>query len=145
MLTNKRLKLEIVTPEQIIFSDFVDFVSAPGEEGELGILPRHAALVSILQPGELRIKKGEDEIFIAVSGGFMEIKQDNIIVLADVAERDDSIDAQKAEEAKRRAEKALTEVKNSRIDKSEAEAALRYELARLKAVKKRKNKDKKII
>ena len=117
--------LDIVTPERVIYSDQVDAVNAPGIEGELGILPHHCPLITLLQPGEINIKKSGEEILIAVAGGFLEVRPDRVIILADVAERDDEVDALKAEEAKRQAEKELRENQVSVVDKAKAEAALR--------------------
>jgi F-type H+-transporting ATPase subunit epsilon len=142
---DRRIKLDVVTPEQLIFSDVVDYIAAPGAIGELGILPRHCPLITMLQPGELRIRTGDKEIYIAIGGGFLEVKPDRVIVLADLAERDESIDEQKVKEAKQRAEEVLSDIQISVIDKSEAEAALRFELARLNIVEKRKKKARKII
>lgn len=142
---NKGINLDIVTPEKLVFSGKVDYVSVPGVDGELGILPHHSPLITILQPGELRIKLENEEVSLAVGGGYLEVKPDRIIILADIAERDDSIDAQKAEEAKRRAEQTLSSGQISAVDKSAVEASLRMELARLKLVEKRKKKQKKII
>jgi F-type H+-transporting ATPase subunit epsilon len=139
------LKLDIVTPEQSVFSGYVDYVAVPGVSGELGILPHHCPLITMLKPGELRIRKGSDEIYVAIGGGFLEVRSDRIIVLADLAERDELIDEQKVAEAKKRAEEALSIIQISVIDKAEAEAALRFELARLNIVEKRKRKRKKII
>jgi F-type H+-transporting ATPase subunit epsilon len=139
------LKLDIVTPEQSVFSGYVNYVAVPGVSGELGILPHHCALITMLKPGELRIRKGSDEIDVAIGGGFLEVRSDRIIVLADLAERDDSIDEQKVAEAKKRAEEVLEDVQISIIDKAEAEAALHFELARLNILEKRKRKRKKII
>jgi F-type H+-transporting ATPase subunit epsilon len=145
MDSNKGIKLDIVTPEKLVFSGSVDYVSVPGVDGELGILPHHSPLITMLQPGELRIRYENEEISLAVGGGYLEVKPDRIIILADIAERDDSIDAQKAEEAKRRAEEALASGQVSVVDKSAVETSLRIELARLKLVEKRKKKQKKII
>jgi F-type H+-transporting ATPase subunit epsilon len=135
------MRLEIVTPERVIYSDEVDAVVAPGTEGQLGILPHHAPLMTILQAGELRVMKNGDETCIAVFGGFLEVRPDRVIVLADAAERAEEIDATRAEEAKRRAEQALADRKVSQADKARAEAALRRSLVQLKvAERKRKRK-----
>jgi F-type H+-transporting ATPase subunit epsilon len=135
------IRLEIVTPERVIYSDEVDAVIAPGVEGQLGILPHHAPLITMLQAGELRVRKGEEEICIAVFGGFLEVRPDRVIVLADAAERAEEIDAARAEEAKRRAEQALANRKVSQADKARAEAALRRSLVEIKvAERKRKRK-----
>jgi F-type H+-transporting ATPase subunit epsilon len=143
--SNTGINLDIVTPEKLVFSGNVDYVSIPGIEGEMGILPHHCPLITMLQPGELRIRKANEEVSLAVGGGYLEVKPDRIIILADIAERDDSIDAQKAEEAKRRAEQTLSGAGISPMDKSATEASLRLELARLKIAEKRKKKQKKIV
>ena len=85
-------RLDIVTAERTVFSEDVDAVTAQGVEGQLGILPHHIPLMTMLQPGELRIKKGEEEVSIAISGGFLEVRPDRIVVLADAAERAEEID-----------------------------------------------------
>jgi len=135
------IRLEIVTPERVIYSGEVDAVVAPGIEGQLGILPHHAPLMTLLQAGELRVRRGEEEVYVAVFGGFLEVRPDRVIVLADAAERAEEIDVARAEEAKRRAEQNLANRKASEIDKAQAEAALRRSLVQLKVVeRKRKGK-----
>jgi len=135
------MRLDVVTPERVIYSDEVDAVIAPGVEGQLGILPHHAPLITMLQAGELRVRKGEEEVCVAVFGGFLEVRPDRVIVLADAAERAEEIDIAKAEEAKRRAEHALADTKVSEVDRARAEAALRHSLVQLKvAERKRKRK-----
>ena len=81
------LKLDIVTAERIVYSEEVDAIIAPGVEGQLGILPHHAPLMTILQSGELVVRKGNDEDIMAISGGFLEVRPDRVIILADSAER----------------------------------------------------------
>jgi F-type H+-transporting ATPase subunit epsilon len=142
---NHHLKLEIVTPEQSFFSNFVDYISVPGVDGEMGILPHHCPLITMLQAGELRIRKGDEEFCLAVGGGFLEVRPDRVIILADMVERDELINVQKAEEAIRQARESLSNSKGSIIDKAEAEAALRFELAQIRLAEKQKNKKKKII
>ncbi len=132
-------KLDIVTAERVVFSDDVDVVIAPGVEGQLGILPHHAPLMTMLLPGELLVRKGGEEFYLAISGGFLEVRPDRIIVLADAAERAEEIDMARAEEAKRRAEERLSEQAPG-LDMERAEAALRRSLARLKVVERRKRK-----
>jgi F-type H+-transporting ATPase subunit epsilon len=129
------LKLEIVTPEKMVFSGEVSAVLAWGVEGQLGILPHHAPLMTILQPGDLVIKKGGEEDTLTISGGFLEVRPDKVIVLADACERAEQIDEARAEEAKKRAQETLKEAKTP-VDLAAAEAALRRSLARLKAVQK---------
>jgi len=128
-------RLELVTAERMVFSDDVDMVIAWGLEGQLGILPRHAPLMTILQPGELIIKKDDKETYMAVSGGFLEVRPDKVIVLADACERAEEIDIARAEEAKRRA-KDLIKTPPAEIDTAIAEGALRRSLVRLKVAEK---------
>jgi len=128
------IKLDVVSAERVVFSEDVDVVVAPGVEGQLGILPHHAPLMTMLQPGEILIRKGEADFCIAVSGGFLEVRPDRIIILADAAERAEDIDVSRAEEAKRRAEERLGERQATGIDAARVETALRRALIRLKAV-----------
>ena len=131
----------MVTPESVICSCEVDAVIAPGVEGQLGILPHHAPLLTMLQAGELILRKDNDETCIAIYGGFLEVRPDRIIVLADAAERADEIDVARAEEAKRRAELHLANRVFPEGDKVQIEAALRRSLVQLKvAGRKRKRK-----
>ena len=101
------LLLEIVTPERLAYSDTVDSVQLPGVEGELGVLPHHTPLVSMLGLGELRIRKdGETETF-AIAGGFLQVRPDKVVVMAEMADMAAEIDLEKAEEARKEAERAL--------------------------------------
>ena len=132
-------RLDIVTAERVVFSDDVDVVIAPGAEGQLGILPHHSPLMTMLLPGELLVRKGGEEFYMAISGGFLEVRPDRIIVLADTAERVEEIDIARAEEARRRAEERLAELAPG-LDMARAEAALRRSLVRLKVVERRRRK-----
>ncbi|TAK34277.1 MAG: F0F1 ATP synthase subunit epsilon [Chloroflexota bacterium] len=132
-----KLNLDIVTAERVVFSQEVDSVVAPGVEGELGILPRHAPLLTALKLGELRIKTGGEEIQMAIGGGFLEVMPDKVVVLADSAERADEIDVARAQEAKRRAEQRLQE-KTTDIDLARAESAMARALLRLKVAERRR-------
>jgi F-type H+-transporting ATPase subunit epsilon len=132
------LKLDIVTIEQQVFSDEVDMVIAPGVQGELGILPRHAALITALNPGELHIKRGADEHIFAIGGGYLEVLSDQVTVLADSAERAEEIDTARAEAARARAERLLEEGPSDPIDRSMIEGALRRSRVRLKVARKRR-------
>ena len=126
------MRLDVVTPESVICSCEVDAVIAPGVEGQLGILPHHAPLLTMLQAGELRVRKNGDETCIAIYGGFLEVRPDRVIILADAAERAEEIDEARAEEAKRRAEQQLANRVVSEVDKAQAEAVLRRSLIQLK-------------
>ena len=134
------IKLEIVTAERLIYSEDVNMVVAPGVMGYLGILPHHAPLMTMLQPGELRVKKESEEISLAVTGGFMEVRPDKIVVLADAAERAEEIDIARAEAAKKRAEERLKEKGKPGVDALRAELALHRSLARLKVAERRRKK-----
>lgn len=133
------IKIEVVTAEKLVYSDNVDMIIAPGTEGELGILPHHTPLMTMLKPGELRIKKGNEESGMVVTGGFLEVRPDRVIVLADAAERAEEIDEVRAELAKKRAQERLTHL-TPETDKARAEAALRRALIRLEVVEKRKKR-----
>jgi F-type H+-transporting ATPase subunit epsilon len=126
------LKLEIVTIEGVVFSGDVDMVVAPGSEGELGILPRHAPLITALAYGELRVRRGEDVDCYAIGGGFMEVLPYEVTVMADSAERADQIDLERAEAARRRAEAGLKDRTQTEVDFAKAEAALRRSMVRIK-------------
>ncbi len=134
------VKVDIVTAEKVVYSDTVDMVVAPGIEGELGVLPRHTPLITMLNPGELRLKKGSEEICMAVSGGFLEVRPDRIIILADTAERSDEIDIARAEAARESAKKLLAagHAREPNLDQAQAEASLRRALVRLKVAQRRK-------
>jgi len=127
------LTCEIVTAERVLFSGEVDVVMAPGVEGQLGILPHHAPLITALQPGELIVRKGDEEEIFVVGGGFMEVAHNKVTILADSAERADEIDVERALAAKQRAEARLAEKRAEDVDYARAEAALRRALARLRA------------
>jgi F-type H+-transporting ATPase subunit epsilon len=107
------LHLEVVTPEKKVFSDTVENVYLPGEDGELGILEQHAALVTNLKPGELRYQKGRETIHLAVGSGFAEVTEHKVVVLTDNALGESEIDEAKAEAAIQRAEDALKSLDHS--------------------------------
>jgi len=132
-------KLEIVTAERMVFSDDVSAVIAWGVEGQLGILPHHAPLMTMLQPGDILIRKDKEEEFFAISGGFLEVRPDKVIILADACERVDEIDIARAEEAKKRAQETMKAAPLS-ADAAAAEAALRRSLARLKVAERKRRK-----
>lgn len=127
------LTVEIVTPERVVYSqEGVDILIVPGIEGQLGVLPLHAPLLTMIQPGVLRIVKGDEETTMAITGGFIEVRENRVTILADAAERGEEIDMARAEEARRRAEERLA-AREEAIDMAQAEAALKRALIRLKA------------
>lgn len=130
------LRLEIVTQERVVYSQDVDMVVAPGGEGMLGILPHHAPLLAALKEGELKIKRGAQEEYFAVSGGLIEVRPDQVIVLAEAAEHAGEIDMARAEEARKRAEQMLKE-KPPGVDLARIEGALRRSQIRLKVARRK--------
>jgi F-type H+-transporting ATPase subunit epsilon len=137
------LKLDIVTAERIVYSEDVDIIIAPGMEGQLGLLPHHAPLMTILQAGELVVRRGGEEDTLAISGGFLEVRPDRVIILADSAERAEEIDMERAEAAKKRAEQRLAE-KAAEMDMTRVEASLRRAMARLSVAEKMQRRRRKL-
>jgi F-type H+-transporting ATPase subunit epsilon len=126
--------LRVVSVERSLFEGDVDFIIATGAEGELGILPRHAALMTILKPGQLTIRQGGNEQLLFVGGGFLEVLPDRVTVLADVAEHAEEISVASAEEARRRAQEklagTLTAAEETEFQNALAMAEARLRLAR---------------
>lgn len=135
-MADKSIKLDIVTPERIVYSQDVDFIVAPGSEGQLGVLPGHAALITSLDIGILKVKANEKEEELAIGGGFFEVKDNKAVVLAETAERAGDIDVNRAMQAKERAEQRLA-AKAADIDLLRAETALKRAMTRLKVADKR--------
>ncbi|NDG71492.1 MAG: ATP synthase F1 subunit epsilon [Proteobacteria bacterium] len=131
------LRLEIVTPEAKTYSDDVDSVVIPGIDGELGVLPLHAPLMTQLEPGELRVLKGGQELRLAVGEGFVEITPEKVAVLTDMAVKESDIDESAAEEAIRRAEQAMSGEKLSNEEYAANNAALLRSLALIKVKRRR--------
>ena len=131
------LKLEIVTAERAVYSDEVNVIIAPGIVGQLAILPNHAPLMTMLEPGELCVRKDSEETYIAISGGFLEVLQNKVVILADAAERSEEIDIARAEAAKQRAQAPLRQHVPG-VDLISAEAHLRRALARLKVAERKR-------
>lgn len=134
------LSLDIVTAEREVLSeDGFDIIVAPGIEGELGILPRHAPLMTILETGELRARRGNEEIDIAIAGGFLEVRDDRVTILADSAERSEEIDIARAEAARRRAEEAMAN-RQADIDVAAVFAAARRAEVRIRVAERRRRR-----
>ena len=132
------LKLEIVTPERHAFTQEVDMVVVPGIDGQLGILPHHAPLLTTLGFGELRIRRGGQEEYFAIAGGFLQVRPDKVVVLAETADLASEIDVEKAEEARREAERALAEGFEEPADLTRARAALQRALLRVRVAERRR-------
>ena len=134
------LKVEIVTAERSVFSEEgVDEVIAPGIEGELTVLPSHAPLLTMIKPGIMVLKKGGEDIDLAVTGGFLEVRDDRVMILADAAERAEEIDVVAAEEARRQAERTLEE-RAGEEQLAAAAAQLQRALLHLRVAEKRRRK-----
>ena len=133
------MKLEIITAERVVYSDDVDVVVAPGIEGELGILPHHAPLMTALMPGEIMVRKDGEETYLAVSGGFLEVMANKVTILADAAERSEEIDEARVQEAMKRAQERMA-MRSADIDLERAVAALRRSQARMKVVQRRRSR-----
>ena len=129
--------LEIITAEQQIYGDEVEMVVAPGVDGQLGILPHHAPLMTMLQPGEILIRKDGADTFMVVTGGFMEVLGNKVIILADAAERTEEIDEARAQVAMQRAEERLAH-QESDMQLERAVASMRRAQVRLNVVRRRR-------
>ena len=131
------LHLEIVTPEKLAYQDDVDSVQLPGSEGELGVLPHHAPLITTLGAGELRLRKGNDEESFAIVGGFLQVLPDKVVVMAETADMAAEIDLEKAQEARRNAEQMLEGGYVEGADLAAARAALQAALIRIRVAERR--------
>ncbi|KKP80382.1 MAG: ATP synthase F1 subunit epsilon [Candidatus Moranbacteria bacterium RIFOXYA12_FULL_35_19] len=136
-MSKSTIKFKIVTPEKTVFEDTVDQATLPTADGEVTILPNHISYIASLKAGELMLKKKGEEILLCISGGFIEFHNNELIILADTAERAEEIDLKRAEEGRRKAE----ELKNKRVSMDENEyarvaAAIQKESARIRVAKK---------
>src|SRR6266699_360837 len=131
MATHNTLHVEVVTAEREIYNGEADMVVARGTEGALGILPRHAALLTTLAIGEMRIKLGDAEEPLFIAGGFLEVRDNVVTVLADTAEHAEEIDEARAEEARRRAQERLEQA-TSDVERAEMLGALERAINRIK-------------
>lgn len=138
MPDKKRIKFEIATPERVVLKEEILQVTVPTIEGDITVLPKHSPLVSILRPGVLELKKMDSSVeIISVSGGFVEVLLNKIIILADTAERAEEIDLERAEEARQKAEESLKSLRN--VDSTQfanLSAMIEKELARTRSAKK---------
>ena len=132
-----KISVKIVTPERVVYEDVVDQATLPVADGEVTILPKHRSYIASLKAGDVMVRKGTEEFDIAIAGGFLEFAENELVVLADEAERAEEIDLQKAEDARKRAE----DLKNQVIRTDDAEyarvaAALEMEIAKIRVAKK---------
>jgi F-type H+-transporting ATPase subunit epsilon len=131
------LHLEIVTPEKVAYEGDVDSVQLPGSEGELGVLPHHAPLVSTLGAGELRLRKGGEDEYFAIVGGFLQVLPDKVVVMAESADMASEIDLERAQEARRKAEQTLESGYVEGADLAAARASLQSALLRIRVAERR--------
>jgi len=136
-----KLSVDVITAERVVYSDTdIDAVVAPGELGEMTVLPSHASLITSLVPGELRIQKaGSDETYMVVTGGFLEVRDDKVVILAENAERAEEIDIALAQEARARAERELAS-REAAVDLSRVQAELRRATLALKVAERRRRR-----
>ncbi|ADL13701.1 F0F1 ATP synthase subunit epsilon [Acetohalobium arabaticum] len=128
------VQVDILTSERTVYSDEVEMVIVPTIDGNLGFLPNHSPLITGLQIGQIRIKKDGEEIELATSGGFIEVKPDQINILADTAEFPEEIDIERAKRAKKRAKERLQKSDEARINETRAESALQRAINRIDVV-----------
>ena len=133
------MHLEIVTAERVVYSEDVSVVVAPGIIGDLGVLPSHAALLTRLRPGQLRVVKDGEESYLAVSGGFLEVLGNRVTVLADTAEQAEEIDVERAEAALKLAQERVASAPSD-LDLQQALASMRRSQARLGAGRRRRTR-----
>ncbi|HEY8102021.1 MAG TPA: F0F1 ATP synthase subunit epsilon [Burkholderiaceae bacterium] len=135
------IHVDVVSAEEQVFSGEAEFVALPGESGELGIYPKHTPLITRIKPGSVRIKvTGQDEdVFVFVAGGMLEVQPNAVTVLADTAIRGKDLDEAKATEAKKRAEEALAN-KDAKIDYAKAQSELAIAIAELAAIQRLRHK-----
>lgn len=136
-MSDLKIKFKIVTPEKTVFEDVVNQATLPTTDGEITILPNHRSYIASLNPGEIMLRKNEEEILLSISGGFIEFHGNELIVLADTAERAEEIDLKRAEEGRQKAE----DLKKQKISMDEGEyarvaVAIQKESARIRVARK---------
>jgi F-type H+-transporting ATPase subunit epsilon len=137
-----RLSVDIVTAERRVLSTEADMVIAPATDGVIGILPKHAPILTGLNPGVMVLKRDGEEEELVVSGGFLQVSRDRVLVLADTAERAEEVDEERAAEARERAEAALRDARlqPGGLQAEAARAALRHSLAQLNVASRRRRR-----
>ena len=134
------MRLDVITAEREVLSDEVDLVVAPGSEGELGILPNHSPLMTTLREGELTIRKAGEDSYLTVTGGFLEVMDNVVTVLADACERSDEINEERAQEAMRRAQQRI-DARTSDMDLERAMASMRRAQLRIRVARRRRARE----
>ncbi len=139
--SDKTIKFEIVTPERVVLKEEISQVTVPTQEGEMTVLPKHMPIVATLKPGVIELIKADNSPeIISVSGGFVEVLRNKVVILADTAERAEELDLARAEEARERADKMKKETRQDDTENfANITAQLEKELARTRAIKRWKN------
>ncbi|MDD2629670.1 MAG: F0F1 ATP synthase subunit epsilon [Limnochordia bacterium] len=132
-MTGNKLKVRVMTPERTLFDGEADMIIARTADGDVGILPGHAPLVTVLRPGVFHIKFPESEKRLAVHNGYLNVSHNVVTVLSETAEREDEIDVERARQARRRAEERLRRIQLEKIDAARAQVALERAISRLQA------------
>lgn len=132
----EKINFKIATPERVVYKDEVESITIPTRQGEITVLPNHIPLIAVLVPGEILVKKGNETVAMAVSGGFLEVLSTKVVVLADTAERSEEIDITRAEEAMKRAQELQIEKTMDRQAFVALSAQIEKELARVKVGRK---------
>lgn len=136
-MSNSIIKFKIVTPERTVFENTVNQVTLPTSEGEITILPNHQSYIASLQSGEMMFKKDGKEIFLAISGGFIEFHNNELIVLADTAERAEEIDLERAQVARKRAQELKRKIiSTDETDYARVATMIKKQSARIKVARK---------
>jgi len=136
----EKIRLRLVTPSRLLLDEEVDEATGPGALGEFGVLPKHISFLTLLEAGEMSYKQGTDQRRLAISGGYAEVLDDVMTVLANAAEYADEIDVERAGDARDRAEKRIAELSHEDKEFAAAEAALRRALVRLQVAGKEARK-----
>ncbi len=131
------MRLEIITAEREVYADDVDIVVAPGVEGQLGVLPHHAPLMTALQPGEILIRKNGEPSYLAVTGGFMEVIANRVTILAEACEYSEEINEERAQAAMDRAQERLR-THGTEMELAEALSSMRRAQTRLNIARRRR-------
>lgn len=140
-MSDLKIKFKIVTPEKTVFEEEIDQVTLPVTDGQVTILPGHRSYIASLKAGEICFKKGKEETVLATSGGFVEFDKNNLVFLADTADRIEEIDIKEAEDAKARAEEVMKTKENMDDEEyAKVAAAIERESNRIKIARKHRTK-----
>lgn len=135
-MSEKNIKLKIITPEKTVYEGVINQITLPVSDGEVTILPNHRSYIASLKAGEIYLKVSNEDVYMAVSGGFIEFNQNNLVVLADTAERAEEIDIERAEQARKRAEELKKEkISVDDVDYALVVVAVEKAMARIKVAK----------